>query len=132
MGQILRFGFPIPEIPEYMDPYEYMCTVFIDSLIETFTDKKYAKISENVAEGGTFLVGFEGRLFSVHSDYQVGESVENFDAVGCGANYALGALHQLKTKKITPKTKLMKALETADYFSAGVTGPYSYVELLDK
>jgi len=36
--------------------------------------------------GGTFLVGYRGRLFRVDSDYQVGESVNNYCAVGCGAD----------------------------------------------
>ena len=129
MGQILRFGFPIPEIPEYMDPYEYMCTVFIDSLIETFTDKKYAKVAENVTTGGNFLVGFEGKLFQIYGDFQVEESAEVFDATGCGAHYALGAMHQLQKMKILPRTKLIRALKTASYFSTGVAAPFNCVEL---
>ena len=44
------------------------------------------------SRGGSFLVAYQGRLFSIQSDYQVCETNRGFHAIGCGADYALGSL----------------------------------------
>ena len=71
-----------------------------------------------------FLVAYKNRLFRIENDFQVAESLNGIDAVGCGADYALGSLHILTKQNLTPKEKVLKSLETASFFSAGVSKPF--------
>lgn len=126
MGQLLRFKLEIPESKEIKkDLYEYMCTDFIESVRECFRDNGYMIINNNEEKGGCFLVGVNGRLFRIENDLQVGESILTYDAVGCGASYAKGAMHAIGNNSgLTASMKLTMSLDSACEFSAGVRGPY--------
>jgi hypothetical protein len=61
-----------------------MATFFIDKVRTVLKDGGFATKEKEMEQGGTFLVGIRGRLFSVQSDYQIAESASRFEAVGCG------------------------------------------------
>lgn len=126
MGQLLRYAFTPPTRNEHQDVYEYMVTEFVDQVRKCFRVGGYAKKHNEVESGGTFLVGYHGRLFSIQNDYQVGESSLPYDAVGCGESYALGSLFTTKLKE--PKARIRMALSAAEQFSGGVRGPFKIVE----
>lgn len=123
MGQLLRFKLDIPKIEKNKDVYEYMCTDFIDSVRKRFKDGGYSLIKDNREEGGFFLVGYKGNLYQIEGDFQVGECADDFDSVGCGSSYALGALYITRKNK-NPRDRILQALETAEYFSTGVKRPF--------
>jgi ATP-dependent protease HslVU (ClpYQ) peptidase subunit len=124
MGQLLRFKLELPVIEK--DLYEYMCTDFIDAVRKCLKDGGYSKEKDGEESGGNFLVGVEGRLFEVHSDYQVAESETDFLATGCGEYYARGSLFTSVNKK--PYDRIIIALEAATEFSTGVCGPYTLMD----
>jgi len=130
MGQLLRFGFHPPRQRTTDSDYEYMCTDFIDAVRKRLKAGGCLKVKDGVEEGGCFLVGYNNRLYIVDSDLQVGECIDGFDSVGCGEQYALGSLFATKdSKKYSPKDRILLALRTAEYFSAGVRGPFTIGEL---
>ena len=54
----------------------------------------------------------------------------NFDACGCGEQYAMGAMHILdENKKMSPQEKIDIALKAAESYSAGVRGPFDIIKL---
>lgn len=122
MGQLLRFNLSPPPLKEGQDIFEYMATSFVNAVRYTLKDGGYTEISNNVESGGFFLVGFRGRLFTIESDFQVQEVLDDYTALGCGENYALGSLYS--TKGLKPMERVEQALRTAEYFSAGVRGPF--------
>ena len=130
MGQLLRYSFTPPTMPkDEKNLFRYMVTDFVDGVRITLKDGGFAK-KENEVESATesaFLVGVWGRLFKLDEDYQVGEHVLPYNAVGCGYPFAMGSLHTVPAS-VTPKGKVKKALEAAEQFSGGVRGPYHYVE----
>lgn len=119
---------------KYMpETYEFMCTIFIDAVRNCLKEGGYTTIKDNEEIIGQFLVGFNGRLFSVGSDLQVGEDIENYNALGCGANYALGALNVLVDNAMyLPKNIVNMALETAEKFSAACKRPNIILKLKYK
>lgn len=127
MGQLLRYKFSPPKYIEELhgDVYKYMCTVFIDTLRQTLINGGYAQNDKGEESGGDFLVGFKGRLFSIQSDYQVGETIDNYDSCGCGEEFALGSLFTLSSSVDNPEDIVRKSLESAEYFSAGVRSPFN-------
>lgn len=123
MGQILLFKFVPPPIPKKQDTFEYMCTSFVDALRRTLKKGGFAKVDSNVEKGGTFLVGVRNRIFNVQADFHVGEALDDYDAIGCGEPYALGALSS-QAAGMDPKARVAQALTAAEKFSGGVRGPF--------
>ena len=127
MIQLLQYSFAPPKINEGQSLEHYMATSFIDAVRKCFKDGGYLTTDKGVDEGGKFLVGVRGRLFTVDSDFQVGESMDNFDAVGCGEPYAKGAMYEFRKMDLDPERLIKDALEAAEYFSAGVSAPFHVV-----
>lgn len=124
MGQLLQYSFTPPKIGNG-DLMKYMATDFVDAVRETLKAGGYAQIDKNVEKAGAFLVGVRGRLFSIEDDYQVGETICGYNAVGCGASFALGSLATTEGQDLPPKQKVRIALEAAEKFSAGVSKPFT-------
>lgn len=124
MIQLLRFSFNPPKMHPDTDIYEYMCTDFVNRMRDCFKTGGFTTIKDSVENGGTFLVGYKNRLFTIHDDFQVGESSDRFDAVGCGTPYALGVMAALHNTDIEPELLLNRALEITTHFSAGVRPPF--------
>jgi len=125
MIQLLRFSFKPPEVKSEKDIYEYMCTDFINEVRTCFKDGGYLqKYTDGDEKGGTFLVAYKNRLFKVESDFQVAENLNGMDACGCGQDFALGSLFSLDNHKTSTEQKILKALESAEFLSSGVSRPF--------
>lgn len=66
------------------------------------------------------IVGCDGRLFKIDSDYAVAE-YGDYVAAGGGEAYALGRLHGCSG---TPEERILAALEAAQAHCAGVRAPF--------
>lgn len=121
-GQVLAHRFLPPELPTADTALErYMVLDFVDALRDCLKAAGVARSYSGQESGGCFLAGVRGRLFQVDSDYQVGEARDGFDAVGCGAAYALGSLFTSQGK---PEVRIRTALEASERHSGGVRGPF--------
>lgn len=144
MGQLLEHGLTPPPIQEGMEPYAYAVKLLIPEIRNTLRAGGFMKTENGVETGGTFLVGFRGALFEIDDDFQVAQSTEHFEAVGCGAQYAMGAMHIAYDLAFRQPRKrdevwasdaevarhvLQQGLEAASRFSAGVAGPFHFVQL---
>lgn len=126
MGQLLHHAFQPPHPEGGLD--RFMATTFIDAVRKCLKDGGWARKDAEQEEAGTFLVGIHGRLFSIESDYQVAESADQYAAVGCGYDLALGALHATAALNLPPRQRLTAALRAADHHSAGVCAPYTFTK----
>ena len=122
MGQLLRYKLRIPEHDPRQDDDTYMVTAFIDAVRECLKDGGWASKSNERESGGTFVVGYRGKLFVVYDDYQVERSMDGYSAVGCGAQIAHGALYA--TRGLDPRKRVRIALAAAEHHSAGVRAPF--------
>ncbi|HYH23324.1 MAG TPA: hypothetical protein VD995_32315 [Azospirillum sp.] len=127
MGQLLHYKLKPPPRDEDADVFRYMVVDFVDAVRACLKDGGWAQRSNDVESGGCFLVAYEGRLFSVQSDYQVGEAIRGYHAIGCGADYALGSL--ASTEGLPAEQRVRKALECAETFSGGVRSPFTVQSL---
>ncbi len=122
MGQLLRYNLAIPENTDGDDDMKYLVTKFIPAVRECLKSGGFARVDNNQESGGFFLVGYRGKAYVVNSDFQITRMVNGFVAVGCGENYALGALAAMQIEY--PETAILRALEIAGMFSNGVCAPY--------
>ncbi|ARQ13204.1 hypothetical protein NXC12_PD00095 (plasmid) [Rhizobium etli] len=127
MGQLLAHSFRPPTRHADADVYAFMVTDFVDEVRRCLKVGGWAESQNNKESGGTFLVGYEGRLFKIQTDYQVGESLAGHDACGCGENTALGSLFSTVGEK--PESRIMTALAAAAEYSTGVRPPFSIESL---
>lgn len=128
MGQLLAFNFTPPKPRADVDVMTYMVTDFIDAVRTCLKTGGYARVKESADEGGEFLVGYRGRLFNIHEDFQVAESTLGYAACGCGGQPAIGSLYSTRTWS-DPAARVTEALTCAEAFSAGVRGPF-HIEVL--
>ncbi|MFG2037085.1 hypothetical protein [Dactylosporangium sp. NPDC048998] len=122
MGQLIRYSLKPPR--PVGDIERFMATRFIDAVRECLKAGGWARRDSEREEGGTFLVGVKGRLFTVHDDYQVAEAADGYAAVGVGDEIALGALFATAQSRMAPQRRVEIALRAAERFSAGVRGPF--------
>lgn len=122
MGQLLRYALTPPEPEIGADLEAFMATTFVDAVRKCLKDGGWLSKSSDREEGGTFLVGINGELFSIHQDFQIGRPVDGYAAVGCGDDLALGSLHTSRGRG--PRWRVNAALEAAAHHSAGVSAPY--------
>jgi len=127
MGQLLMFKLVIPEHSKKISDFEYMCTLFIDKVIRCLKNNGYAKVANNVEEGGEFLVGYRGKIYHIYSDFQVAMNSYNYDSCGSGRRYAMGSMATNNSK--SPKSIIFKALEVAEKFSPAVRRPFKILKL---
>ena len=97
---------------------------FIDSVRDCLKKGGWAKKNSDREEGGRFLVGVRGVLYTVYEDYQVGRAADGFAAVGSGEEPALGALFATQDIGLGPRRRVRIALAAAERFSAGVRAPF--------
>jgi ATP-dependent protease HslVU (ClpYQ) peptidase subunit len=139
MGQIIRHNFDIPKSNSYYfnraEPYaheKYLVMDFIPALRACLKEHGFTTIKDSVEEGSQLLIGFAGCLFTIHSDFSVQRSFDEFDAIGAGAFYALGAIHALNDQHgmtIDPPKLIESALITSEHFCNGVCPPFTILSL---
>lgn len=127
MGQLLEFNLSPPPINEGQEAYNYAVKALIPAIRQTLKDGGYTKTVDGQECGGTFIIGFRGRLFTIYDDYQVAETIGDVAAVGCGEAYALGAMHALPDA--APMERLVAGLNAAVAYSAGVAPPFHFIEI---
>jgi ATP-dependent protease HslVU (ClpYQ) peptidase subunit len=130
IGQLLRYAFVPPPQKVGQSDMAYMVTDFIDALRTMQKDKGSMKKENELEEHeAAFLTGYNGKLYVIESDFQVGRPIENYAAVGCGAQIALGALYATKDQLLSPEDRIRIALSAAVEYSAGVRPPFHIVKL---
>lgn len=123
MGQLLHHAFDPPAPTVDLD--KFMSTTFVNAVRDCFKAGGYARKDSEQESAGTFLVGVNARLFEIGPDYQVGESVDPYDACGCGVDVLKGAMFASEGQP--PKVRIRTALAAAERFSGGVCGPFTIV-----
>jgi hypothetical protein len=123
MGQLIRYSLAVPKAPKRgLDGF--MATTFVDALRDCLKRGGWARKENDREEGGTFLVGVRGELYTIQDDYQVATAADGFAAVGSGSDVALGALYATQGRLWRPRQRVRIALAAAERFNAGVRGPF--------
>jgi ATP-dependent protease HslVU (ClpYQ) peptidase subunit len=129
MGQIIRYCLDIPKQKKGQCDFGYLCSDFMDALMDCFKQKGFAEKKDEQWSGGTFLLGFKSSLYCVYNNFQACKVSTPYQSVGCGENYAMGALYGIRNMSMTPEERIQIALEAAEEFSAGVRRPFKIVSI---
>lgn len=130
-AQVLEHQFEIPEQHPKCSDYDYLVSVFIDELIKKFLDAKSIVFESNLTmlDNTQFLLAYNRKIYTIESNFQITEELLDYDAIGCGADFAKAVFWLLKdNKEIEPDKKVIKALECATNFSL-VGPPFHIIKL---
>lgn len=127
MGQLLRYAFKPPLHAPGMEATEYMATLFVDAVRDCLKAGGFARKESERETGGLFLVGYTGRLFSIDDDYQVGETLDGYSAIGAGKQIALGSLYS--TQGLLAEARIKTALAASERWTAWVRAPFTIMSL---
>ncbi|WP_405101701.1 hypothetical protein [Oceanobacillus sp. FSL H7-0719] len=128
MGQLLMYASNlIDKRDEPNIDHEYLVTKFVPNVIKLFEDGGYSKNNSGEKSGGSFLLGYKGNLYKIESDFQVGESIDSYDACGSGEEFALGSLKTTEGLGFSPEERVRLALQAASKFSTSVAPPHRIV-----
>jgi ATP-dependent protease HslVU (ClpYQ) peptidase subunit len=130
MGQLLQYALEVPKHDKDVADHRYLATTFIDAVRSCLSINAFTTTKEGQEHGGTFIIGYRGNVYEVHSDFQVSQPTDNVAAVGCGAAYALGAMYA--TGNLHPTLRIHTALKAAERHSAGVRGPFTMITGAEK
>ena len=129
LGQVLRYHFNKPKHEARLSVDEFLHTVFLPSLIKLFGEHGILHKKEDVTSSvGLFLVGYRGRLFRVDYDYQIGENLHEYDAIGSGGRVACGAMYVETARygeNIDPTAAIHHALRASAHHTTSVAGPFT-------
>lgn len=131
IAQVIRFRAQMPSIDGDDDPLEWMVGPFVDALREALTVGGALTIwddtsKEELGDAG-LVVGVAGRVFEVYDDFGIGELVHGYGTMGCGSDFALGALVATEGRPAVKRVRV--ALEAAERHSGGVSGPFTIIVL---
>jgi hypothetical protein len=123
-ADLLRHALKVPDHDPRIELTKYMVKQFVDAVRECFKAGGVCAIEHGVEQSqGHFLVGYEGHLFVIYSDFQVRSPKLPYAAVGCGDQIALGSLFSSDHIK-DGRARVELALTASERFSAGVRGPF--------
>lgn len=131
-GQILMNRFnPAPQIKGQSD-FSYMCTYVVDNIVHVLKEAGRVNKESDYAEveSGIIIV-YNGEIYAVYQDLQVEMLEANYNAVGSGADFALGALYVLHEFDIPAEQKVDIAVKAACSFSPSVKEPVKIISTLD-
>jgi ATP-dependent protease HslVU (ClpYQ) peptidase subunit len=118
-GQIIQHYFKPPPIQD-KDILKYMITKFVPELQRILENNGYEEKDSSI------IIGYDGNIFYVESDWQVGQDMTNYHAIGSGSPYALGSLYSTSGE---PLRRIEQALEAAEKFSTTVRSPFNYLSI---
>lgn len=130
VGQLLRHAFEVPEQPKkHGDDMAYMVIDFVDA-IRTLQKEKGSMKKEDEEEShpASLLVGYNGNLYAIEEDFDVGRPQDNYYAIGAGSQLAFGVMYATKDLGWDPKKRITVALEAATTYNNACRGPYTILE----
>jgi ATP-dependent protease HslVU (ClpYQ) peptidase subunit len=136
MGQILQYSWTPPVYKPtsgYRNLDKFLRTRFVESVKEAFKENGYGNQNpgtEDGDEGGIFIITVQGagRIFTMDSDFHIGEADVQYMAEGAGQELALGSLYSTAQIK-TPRKRVRMALEAATKFNMSVRPPFTIIEV---
>lgn len=129
MGQLLRYSLELTPHPDGVADYEYMVRYAIEDIRRCLKDGGFTWIEKNTETGGNFLVAYNGSLYEVEEDFQVGVSSRPYVAIGSGGAVASGAMAVLSDSDLTPVKRIKRALKVASDHDAFVAPPFVVMKL---
>lgn len=125
MLQIIQYHFKALKHKPHKTDIEYLISRVVPSIRVII--KKHGKMGADKSMDETdayFLIGYNSRVYKLGMGFSILPVVDDYNAIGSGQSYALGALRSTEDGDRTPADRAALALEAAGYFCDSVAPPY--------
>lgn len=132
MAQLLRYSLELPERDQGQPIAEYMAREVAHAIRRCLIRGGHiSRMAEQQEMEGACLLGYEGHLFRLQSDFSMLEAISGFDAVGAGADLAIGALHyaHFTTPRAPARKRIESALKASAFANSTVRPPFTIASL---
>jgi ATP-dependent protease HslVU (ClpYQ) peptidase subunit len=123
LAQILRFA-ELPTPDPVLDPEEadkWMVKILLPGLRDTFKAEEFTQFTDTEH----LLIAWGRHLYAVYPrDWQFRRMAAGYEAIGCAAPFAMGAMHATADLEISDRERLSRALLAAEEFSGTVRAPF--------
>lgn len=128
MHDLLLHELKIPKKEECDSDDYYIKIKLIKSIREV--SEKHVIVKKDEPDGVSHaLVGYNGKIYTIYSDYQANRNSNGMSAIGCGYMYAFGAMQSLKDEGSSYDYIVKKAVLAACKFDPGVREPVDVMKL---
>ena len=122
-GDLMHHCFDPPKVKGGL--VKFMLSVFAPQVKEFFKGYGRLKDKDGLQElESYFLIAVKGRVFWMDTIGGMNEVKQPYQSVGCGENFALGAMGILHKLDMTPEAKIKAALKVTAEHCAGVAAPF--------
>jgi ATP-dependent protease HslVU (ClpYQ) peptidase subunit len=121
----VEYNLDLPE-DSGKSPGGYLGSAFIPALRACL--REHGGLKDEQMEA-VIMIGYKGCLFIVGEDFTLSEIATPYEAIGAGAKYALGYLYAMEKTCLSPEKLIEGALGCAEYWCAGVRGPFNILEM---
>lgn len=130
IGQLLQYALKPPKQNLFKQTdMEYMVIDFVDALRKMLKEKgALMEEKEGDAHDSEFIVGYQGKIYVIESDFNVSRPLYNYAACGVGMDYALGAMFVMP-EELHVVSKIEKALLASSEFCTAVRKPFNILSL---
>lgn len=128
--QLVGHVFVPPAQDALHDDVQHMLVRFVGelkSLLEK--DGCLKKDGEGDSHEAQHLVGYNGSLYCIDSDFQAHRVACGWAAIGSGADLALGSMHTTARLRMSPRDRVAAALRAAEAHNAHVRRPFHVIRL---
>jgi len=128
MLDLLEYSLTLPEGQPFAkaDMDKFMRTTFVNAVRKCLKEGGFVRFKDSVEQGGTFLIGYKDKIWRMQDDFSV-ISRFDYDAVGCGAQAAMGSLFTTKNENMTTHERIEIAMKAAESVLVGVKGPFTII-----
>lgn len=105
--------------PYHADPIRYIACEVVPAIRAAI--KEHGDLSD--MEDLTIMIGYAGHLFVLDENLAISD-IDEYEAIGVGAKYALGYMYANRHDEITPEDLVEQSLECASHFCFGCSGPF--------
>lgn len=121
LADLVRHAWP-GAIQENQEQERFLRTTFVDSLYATL--ERYRVNDPDGHFDGEILFGYNGRLYTVQSDYSVLSAPPCGMAIGSGSDAARGSLYTTSKLRMTPERRVLAALAASESVTPSVRAPF--------
>ncbi len=127
MGYLLQHTL---EIPPLRDDLDYWANIdFIDSVRDCLRKGGYLRKDSDVECAGQFLLAVKDEIYNIDNDLQANRQLTPYAACGSGAESILGSLYTSQFMEVSPKKRIILALEASADVNITVRAPFHVLEL---
>lgn len=131
--QVVQHIFARPDMNVGEDAESYLVGRYSDAMRRLMKSSGCLRISDEKIEhvNLNLLIGFSSQIWFMGADCSFVPMTIPIAAVGCGDHLALGSLFSTQDTGLSPRERILKALEAASHFSPYVSAPHMVMKLED-